>query len=264
VASQSLVRSKAYATRVTNAQAEQQQVYARELKENADLREKAGGILEHGATKALASANATIDHALEEAIKNIQTTSEVPAGKVDLLQEKLHEAVAAQDTASIVAYINKLGESQNFGINALRNELVDLEGNGLSGDLLTTVKQFINANSTINPADESIGSWSRDPGNRTLKEVIADGKTWNDMTPTAFSVMKKSAQAEALKSKTADGKYAITKEHAKEILENPQARGSLKPSVRRWIEAIKNHGDDPDFRPDEIWDTTAVASDDED
>lgn len=250
-------------SRISNAEAVQQEQFANLIKNDSIMAERAGGILEHGASKALAAANATIDHALEEAIKNIQTTSPIAAGKVDQLRDALDNAIANEDLASTVAYINKLAESQNAGVAELRKALREHEGNDLKGDMLKTVKQFINANSTINVAAEDVGSWSRDPNERSLVEVADDVKTWNDMTPTAFAGMKKSSQIEAMRKKDKNGNFAITKDHAEEILSNPQARGSLKPSVRKFIKQIAT-SKDPTFRPEGIYDDDAAASDDED
>lgn len=244
LAREALVANKVATDATVGAQSEQQLHYANLLKDNANnIRQKAGGISKHGATRVLASAEATIESDLDTAIKNIQTTSSVKAGDIQNLRAQLDAAVATDDIASIVAYVNKLAASSNPGVKELREALRGYEDGGmLNTDTLTLAKQYINQNSTINAAAEDIGTWSRDINGRSLRQVAQDKATWSDMTPVAFASMKKSSQVEAFQ---VEG--AVTRKRAEDILRNTTARGNLKPSIRKILEHIAAHGTPPDY-----------------
>ena len=233
--SQHVIQTATVKQRAASAQTEQQQIFAQAMKDSVALQAEAGGILEHGSARALASATATIDHALDEAIKNIQNTSSVRAGDIDGMHAMLDAAVRNNDLATMVAYTNKLGESANPGVDRLRKALRGYEESGsLSGETLSGLKQFINANAGLNSAAEDIGTWSR-KSDMTLAQIAQDVATWNEMTPVAFAGMKKSSQIEAFKV------GGISAQMAKEVLGNTTARGALKPSVREALEQIKNN-----------------------
>lgn len=234
--SQRVINTATTKQRAASAQIEQQQIFAQAMKNSVSLQNQAGGILEHGSARALASATATIDHALEEAIKNIQSTSSVRAGDIDGMRSMLDSAVQNDDFATIAAYVNKLAESSNPGIHELRTALRGYEANGsLAGETLSGLKQFINASSSINSGAEDIGTWSRSEAGVSLVSIAEMPTTWNEMTPVAFASMKKSSQIEAFRAK------GVSPAMAEEILNNPGARGSLKPSVRTALEQIKNN-----------------------
>lgn len=208
-----------------------------------DLLKRAGGISKHGSTRALASAKAVIDDALNKAIKNIEDTSGIEAGDVLGLQNAFDKAVAENDLAAMVAFSNKLSNSADAGVKGLRAALRNLEdGKTSQGDALgpvdqnalnetiTDFKQYMNASPVINSAAEDIATWSRDPAKRKLVEVGEDVEVWADLTATAFAGNKKSSQILAMQA------GAMNKKRALDILNNPGAKANLKPSVIRMLE----------------------------
>lgn len=232
IATNSLIKSKAFASHIANAEAHQQQLYAKALQDSPALVKLAGGILEGGQAKALAAAKATIDHALEEAIKNIQSTIEIPAGNVVGLRAELKKAVANGDLASTVAYMNKLGESANQGFTQLEEALYEFEdAPDFNAKMFDTVKQFVNANPTMNAGHEGIGTWSRTKGGK-LRDVNKNKGMWANMSPAAWAGQKMVAQQRSLEAGGVDATMA------RRILKGPNAdnvKGPIEAELRRII-----------------------------
>jgi hypothetical protein len=232
VARAALQRSQTETNRLSFAQSQQQIDFANLLTNNIEIAREAGGIAEQGAKRAQANASAVITRAKLETIKAIKDSSEIKAGDVMGMAREIENALNQRDVLTIRAYIDMLSESANPGAEQIRRMASVVESR-LTGDDLQEFREHINASAPINAGLEDVATWSRDTSGRTLRQVTRDVKTYNEMTPVAFSQNKKSTQFGAF----AIG--AISPTMANSILTNPGAKGNLKPSVERALENIR-------------------------
>lgn len=232
VARAALQRSQIETRSLSSAQSQQQINFANLLANNIEIAREAGGIAEQGAKRAQADAEAVITRGKLETIKAIKDGSSVKAGDVMGMAREIENALNQRDVLTIRAYMDMLSESANPGAEQIRRMASVVESR-LTGDDLQEFREHLNASAAINAGLEDVATWSRDTSGRTLRQVTRDVKTYNEMTPMAFSQNKKSTQFGAF----AIG--AISQTMANSILTNPGARGNLKPSVERALENIR-------------------------
>lgn len=243
-----LRRSNIAKSALSFAQAQQQVDFANLLKDNLEIAREAGGIADQGAKRAQANAEAIITRAKAETIKAIKDATSIKAGDVVSMAREIENAAAQGDVLTIRAYADMLADSANPGAEQLRRVMSIVEAR-LEGDNLQEVKEHLNANPVVNAGLEDVATWSRDPLGRSLRQVTTATATYAELTPVAFASNKKSTQIEAFKI------GAITPTMAANILNNPAARGNLKPSMQLALENI---------RAGRRWDIGVDVSSDED
>ncbi len=230
LARDALQHSKVATDRAAFATSEQQLQYAELLKADSTIAAQAGGIAANGANRVRANAISTITRAKAESVKAIKDATSVEAGDVDGMLNELRQGIASNDAVTVRAYLDLLSESANPGFVNMRDAIVEIEST-LSGDVLSEIKDHVNASGAINAGAEDIATWSRDPAGRSLNTIKLDPSTWSGLSSTNFSGMKKSSQHAAL---DANG---ISKEIAQQILAGPAAQ-NLKEDVLARIKAL--------------------------
>ena len=189
----------------------------------------AGTTGEIGARKVKAGALSDIAKANREDVDAIQLTSDVRAGDVTAMGQRLHESITKGDMASMRAYTDMLAQSANPGIQQLRDVITDRSNDLNAMPDIELFKHHINSNSTINTKAEDIGVWARNYQNdKTLAQVTADSATYKTMAPSAWLNMAASSQHKSLDT------GFMTPEFAQRVLEGNKVSQVLKgPPLER-------------------------------
>lgn len=233
-------QEQALESQIKFAQGIQIQNYAQELTTNEALRQLAGGVVDpQGANHVLYSAKATIDEAMDKAIKEIEGNSGIHPGDVAQLKTKLDQAVREKDLAALVAYTRLLAKSEDFGVKTLEEAIISHEDT-MDSELRANWKHYINYEPEVNKYSESMGSWSRDENPEKRLVVHRDqASTWKDMRLEQFSLMKKSQQIRAFMALEREG---LGQDMADELVNDPELRSNLKRSAVEVLTYYAEHG----------------------
>jgi hypothetical protein len=207
------------------------QEYVAHLQTDPSLRAAVGGINPKGAEIAAAKAKAADVEYKAKTVKQIQDASPIMPGKTMEMADALIKAINDGKAEEARAHINMLAESNDPGVIAARQVLMDHESKMIETGIIDEVKFHINNHPSLNTDAEDIVAWSRN--DETLRAINADARTYSSLSASKFMAQKKSTQLDAIAS------GGISKATMRDILINPGKVNIKAPVLTKMREKLK-------------------------
>lgn len=230
--------------RASNAEATVQRNFAEELKKNEPMRRVAAGIKEGGMDSVLAAATAAVYKADAEIIKNIQDTVDIPPGRLDLVGEKMIQAIREGDTIRARAFQNMLVTGGGAGMEQFRKSMAVVDS---SPDIELTQKvadamreNILSVHGGLKGKYNDLIEWGAKGATTSFTDISGLEGTWTGLSNEDFTLQHAKSQARAL---DANG---ISIKRATELLDDKILRQRLTPDIIKRLNSIAGRPEDDD------------------
>lgn len=230
--------------RASNAEATVQRNFAEELKKNEPMRRVAAGIKEGGMDSVLAAATAAVYKADAEIIKNIQDTVDIPPGRLDLVGEKMIQAIREGDTIRARAFQNMLVTGGGAGMEQFRKSMAVVDSSPdieLSAKVADAMREnILSVHGGLKGKYNDLIEWGAKGDATSFTDISGLKKTWEGLSNEDFALQHAKSQARALDANGIDEKRAA------EILDDKLLRQKLIPDIIKRLNGIAGRPEDDD------------------